>query len=58
MMPHEVVRSLPIAGLLAGLMLGLALDPAAEQVNWWPGIVGAAVGLVAFLMLRDRPDAR
>ena len=53
----EVLRSLPIAGVLAGLMLGLALDPAAEQVSWWPGIIGGVVGVVAYLLLRFRSGA-
>jgi hypothetical protein len=46
-MSTEVYRFLPLAGLLAGLVVAFALDPTSEHPAWWaiPGglIAGYAV---------------
>jgi membrane associated rhomboid family serine protease len=53
-MRAEVLRFLPIGGLFAGVVVGVALDPTAQEINWWPAVAGFAGGVVASFALRRR----
>ena len=43
-MSSEIARFLPIAGLLGGVVVALALDPTAQRVVWWAGPAGLIAG--------------
>jgi hypothetical protein len=57
-MSSEVARFLPLAGLLVGLVVAFALDPAAERVAWWAIPAGLIAGYAVRYGMQRYGNAR
>jgi hypothetical protein len=58
---REVLRFLPFAGMLIGLVIAFAFDPMAAFLSWttvWLPFAGLAVGFVLRFSLKKSDNAR
>ena len=57
-MSKEVLRFLPVAGLLAGLVVAFSFDPTSERVVWWAIPAGLLAGYAARFAAQRFSNAR
>lgn len=57
-MSPEVMKFIPVATMLAALVVGFALDPTKARPVWWAIPVGLVVGFAIQFGVRRYYDAR